>query len=97
MADLVERGLQPDIAQLFIVDGARALSRTVRDTFGSFALIQRCRVRKGRNIVERLDPSLRGQEGAAAGLGKPDRQAKRVLRNLARRLIRFLHPFLVLV
>jgi hypothetical protein len=57
LADLVERGLQPDIARLFIVDGAKALSRAVRDTFGGFALM-RCQVHKGRNIIERLDPSL---------------------------------------
>jgi len=89
LADLVERGLQPDIARLFIVDGAKALSRAVRDTFGRFALIQRCQVHKGRNIVERLDPSLH------AGVKKVLRQAwdsptaeqaERVLRNLARRL-----------
>ena len=43
LADLIERGLQPDIARLFIVDGAKALSRAVRDTFGGFALIQRSR------------------------------------------------------
>src|SRR5450830_1344164 len=89
LADLVERGLQPDIARLFIVDGAKALSRAVRDTFGRFALIQRCQVHKGRNSVERLDPSLH------AGVKKVLRQAwdsptaeqaERVLRNLARRL-----------
>src|SRR6266700_2951185 len=34
LADLVARGLKPDIARLFIVDGAKALSRAVRDTFG---------------------------------------------------------------
>src|SRR5471030_1218914 len=64
-------------------------SRAVRDTFGRFALIQRCQVHKGRNIVERLDPSLH------AGVKKVLRQAwdsptaeqaERVLRNLARRL-----------
>jgi putative transposase len=89
LADLIERGLQPDIARLFIVDGAKAVSRAVRDTFGSFALIQRCQVHKGRNIIERLDPSLH------AGVKKVLRQAwdsptaeqaERVLRNLARRL-----------
>src|SRR5450830_1777155 len=69
LADLVERGLQPDIARLFIVDGAKALSRAVRDTFGRFALIQRCQVHKGRNIIERLDPSLH------AGVKKVLRQA----------------------
>jgi putative transposase len=89
LADLVERGLRPDIARLFILDGAKALSRAVRDTFGDFALIQRCQVHKGRNIIERLDPSLH------AGVKKVLRQAwdsptaeqaERVLRNLARRL-----------
>ena len=57
------------IARLFIVDGAKALSRAVRDTFGGFALIQRCQVHKGRNIIERLDPSLH------AGVKKVLRQA----------------------
>lgn len=89
LADLIERGLQPDIARLFIVDGAKALSRAVRDTFGRFALIQRCQVHKGRNIIERLDPSMH------AGVKKVLRQAwdsptaeqaERVLRSLARRL-----------
>ena len=69
LADLVERGLRSDIVRLFIVDGAKALSRAVRDTFGDFALIQRCQVHKGRNIVERLDPSLH------AGVKKVLRQA----------------------
>src|SRR6201989_3086710 len=58
LADLIERGLRPDIGRLFIVDGAKALSRAVGDTFGDFALIQRCQVHKGRNIVERLLRSL---------------------------------------
>ena len=89
LADLVERGLRPDITRLFILDGAKALSRAVRDTFGDFAMIQRCQVHKGRNIIERLDPSLH------AGVRKVLRQAwdsptaeqaERVLRNLARRL-----------
>src|SRR5271166_2421099 len=89
LAGLIERGLRADIARLFIVDGAKALSRAVRDTFGGFALIQRCQVHKGRNIIERLDPSLH------AGVKKVLRQAwdsptaeqaERVLRNLARRL-----------
>ena len=89
LADLVERGLRPDTARLFIVDGAKALSRAVRDTFGRFALIQRCQVHKGRNIIERLDPSL--HPGAKKVLRQAwdsvsAEQAERVLRNLARRL-----------
>jgi len=89
LSDLVERGLRPDIVRLFIVDGAKALSRAVRDTFGNFALIQRCQVHKGRNIVERLDPSLHAgvKKVLRQAWGSPTaEQAERVLRNLARRL-----------
>ena len=89
LADLIERGLQPDIARLFIVDGAKALSRAVHDTFGGFALIQRCQVHKGRNIIERLDPSLHAsvKKVLRQAWDSPSaEQAERVLRNLARRL-----------
>src|SRR5215831_1025992 len=60
LADLIERGLDPKVCRLFIVDGAKALSRAVRDTFGGFALIQRCQVHKGRNIIGRLDHDAPG-------------------------------------
>ena len=89
LANLVERGLDVEQGVLVVLDGAKALSRAVRDTFGGFALIQRCQVHKGRNIIERLDPSLH------AGVKKVLRQAwdsptaeqaERVLKNLARRL-----------
>ena len=89
LADLVARGLEPDSARLFIIDGSKALSRAIRDTFGDFALIQRCQVHKGRNIIERLPPALH------AGVKKSLRQAwdcptadhaERLVRNLARRL-----------
>lgn len=89
LADLVERGLAPERARSFIVDGAKALSRAIRDIFGRFALIQRCQVHKGRNIIERLAPELH------AGVKKVLRQAsdardadhaERILKNLARRL-----------
>ena len=59
LADLVARGLKPDIPACSSLNGAKALSCAVRDTFGDFALIQRCQIHKGRNIIERLRPSLR--------------------------------------
>jgi putative transposase len=89
LADLIERGLRPDIARLFIVDGAKALSRAVRETFGAFALIQRCQVHNGRNIIERLDPSLHAGVKTVlrqAWDSPTAEQAERVLKNLARRL-----------
>jgi transposase-like protein len=58
----------------------------VRDTFGRFALIQRCQVHKGRNIVERLDPSLHAGVKKVLRDNPTAEQAERVLRNLARRL-----------
>jgi len=100
LADLIERGLQPDIARLFILDGAKALSRAVRDTFGGFALIQRCQVHKGRNIIERLDPSLH------VGVKKVLRQAwdspaaeqaERVLKNLAASILEGLDEMLTVI
>ena len=42
--NLVDRGLDPAVARLFIVDGAKALSKAIRATFGKNSLIQRCQV-----------------------------------------------------
>jgi putative transposase len=50
---LIGRGLDPKVARLFILDGAKALSAAVKRTFGKLALIQRCQIHKGRNIAER--------------------------------------------
>jgi putative transposase len=78
LADLVERGLQPDTARLFI-DGAKALSRAIRDTFRRLALIQCCQVHKGRNIIEPLDSSLHAgvKKVLRQSLGQSDCRAGR--------------------
>ena len=47
---LVDRDLDPTVPRLFIVDGAKALTKAVRATFGQTAAIQRCQVHKARNI-----------------------------------------------
>jgi hypothetical protein len=52
--NLIERGLDPAVCRLFIVDGAKALTKAIRQTFGGHTPIQRCQVHKARNIVERL-------------------------------------------
>ena len=49
--NLVERGLDPAVPRLFIIDGAKALSKAIRRTFGRAAAIQRCQVHKARNIM----------------------------------------------
>jgi putative transposase len=50
--NLVE--LDPAVVRLFIIDGAKALSKAIRRTFGKNTPIQRCQVHKARNIAERL-------------------------------------------
>ena len=47
--NLVGRGLDPAICRLFIIDGAKALSKAIRNTFGRHTPIQRCQVHKARN------------------------------------------------
>ena len=56
--NLLARGLDPTLPRLFIVDGAKALSKAIRNTFGVAAAIQRCQVHKRRNIIERLPQHL---------------------------------------
>ena len=52
--NLIGRGLDPKVCRLFIIDGAKALSKAIRRTFGRHTPIQRCQVHKARNITERL-------------------------------------------
>jgi putative transposase len=42
LADLVERGLDPEQAILFVIDGSKALRRAIKDVFGEHALVHRC-------------------------------------------------------
>ena len=56
--NLIERGLDPTVCRLFIIDGAKALSKVIRRTFGAHTPIQRCQIHKARNVIERLPKSL---------------------------------------
>jgi len=44
LADLVDRGLDPGQAILFVIDGGTALRKAVKDVFGEHALVRRCHV-----------------------------------------------------
>lgn len=87
--NLVERGLDPAVARLFIVDGAKALSKAIRATFGKDSLIQRCQIHKARNIMDRLPKELHAPTRRALRqaweLDDADK-AEKLIRNLARRL-----------
>jgi putative transposase len=89
--NLIERGLDPGVCRLFIVDGAKALTKAIRQTFGRHTPIQRCQVHKARNIVERLPKhlhvSVRKALRQAWELNDAEK-AEQLIRNLARRLER---------
>ena len=61
LADLVDRGLDPDQAILFVIDGATALRRAITDVFGEHALVHRCHRHKERNVCDLLPERDRPQ------------------------------------
>ena len=89
--NLIGRGLDPAVCRLFIVDGAKALSKAIRQVFGRHTPIQRCQVHKARNIVERLPKhfhaSVRRTLRQAWEMDDAD-TAEKLIRNLAQRLER---------
>ena len=44
--NLIERGLDPKVCRLFIVDGTKALTKAIRSTFSRHTPIRRCQVHK---------------------------------------------------
>src|SRR3954463_2373804 len=61
LADLVERGLDPEQAILLVIDGGQALRRAIRDVFGEHALVHRCHRHKERNVCDLLPERDRDQ------------------------------------
>ena len=53
LSDLVERGLDPEQGILFVIDGAKALRKAIRNVFGE-APVQRCVRHKERNVIDHL-------------------------------------------
>jgi putative transposase len=89
LADLIERGLNPNRAILVVIDGAKALHKAVIDTFGARVLIQRCHAHKKRNVTDALPERMRASLGSAmnqAYATRDPKRARRLLENLARRL-----------
>jgi putative transposase len=61
LSDLVERGLDPEQAILFVIDGGKALRRAIKDVFGERALVHRCHRHKERNVTDLLPERDRPQ------------------------------------
>jgi transposase-like protein len=82
LADLVDRGLDPEQAILFVIDGGKALRRAIRDVFGEHALVHRCHRHKERNVCdllpERDRDQVRGRMRAAWSLTDPQLAEQRL-------------------
>ena len=91
LADLVDRGLDPEQAILFVIDGAKALRQAIKDVFGEHALVHRCHRHKERNVCdllpERDRDSVRARMRAAWALSDAE-LAKQRLQLLASELER---------
>ena len=91
LADLVDRGLDPEQAVLFVIDGGKAIRRAIKDVFGEHALVHRCHRHKERNVCdllpERDRDRVRARMRGAWALTDP-RLAKQRLELLASELDR---------
>jgi transposase-like protein len=82
LSDLVDRGLDPEQAILFVIDGAKALRRAIKDVFGEHALVHRCHRHKERNVCDLLPErdrgTVRGRIRAAWSLTDPELAEQRL-------------------
>ncbi len=82
LADLIDRGLDPEQAILFVIDGGKALHRAIKDVFGEHALVHRCHRHKERNVCdllpERDRPQVLARIRGAWALEDPDLAEQRL-------------------
>jgi transposase-like protein len=65
LEDLVERGVKPGRARLFVIDGSKALRKAIDAVFGTHNAVQRCRAHKVKNVMGYLPEHLKDQVKAA--------------------------------
>ncbi len=59
ITNLRDRGLDSSEGVLFVIDGAKAVAKAIREVFGDQAVIARCRVHKERNVLDYLPEAER--------------------------------------
>ena len=91
LGDLIERGLSPERAYLFVIDGSKAIRRAIRELFGDLAVVHRCHFHKIRNVIgplpETMHANVRRAMQQAYESTDPDlahRQLERLARSLER-------------
>lgn len=89
---LIERGLDPNLPTLFVIDGAKALRRAILERFDG-AVVQRCRIHKMRNVTQRLPLAKRRALGSKLTLAYrlPYEEALEKLEEIAAEL-EAMHP-----
>jgi len=55
LSNLIERGLKYEDGLLFVIDGSKGIRKAVEDTFGKYAVIQRCQWHKRENVLSYLN------------------------------------------
>jgi putative transposase len=61
LASLAERGVDMNLARLWVIDGSKALRSAIEQVCGEAAHVQRCRIHKIRNVTERLPKTRAAQ------------------------------------
>lgn len=61
LSELAERSLATDQPTLFVLDGAKALTKAVTAVWGRCAVIQRCQVHKQRNVLAHVPEKHQAQ------------------------------------
>lgn len=95
LEDLVERGLPTNGNYLFVVDGAKALSKAIKKVFGLNSVIQRCQVHKRRNVSDKLPKEHQSRIdkrlAAAYGMNSLD-EARKAVESVFEELIGLSEP-----
>ena len=87
--NLIERGLDAMVPRAFVIDGSKALRKSIRSRFGRRALVQRCQEHKRRNVLSLLPKTLQRSTAATmrdAYRSRTKSTAKKRLLALASRL-----------
>ena len=61
LADLIDRGLNPEQAILFVIEGAKAVRRAIKEVFGEHAFVHRCHRHRETNVCDLLPERDRPQ------------------------------------
>ncbi|MBV8523197.1 MAG: transposase [Acetobacteraceae bacterium] len=61
LGSLAQRGVDLNIARLWVIDGSKALRSAIDQLCGEAAQVQRCRIHKIRNVTERLPKDIAAQ------------------------------------